>query len=749
MAANGTGHETPALELSDSHVVCRSHPKASAGVRELFLSLNGVDYGSTGVLYKYYSQLADLSLSPTGGLVGGGTLVTFIGHGFDAFFGALNDTLCRWGNATHSPVTAPVSIQPTTLICPTVAQPPGSVDVFIALNKIDYANLDLDFKYYVAPSFSSVSPTLGASSGGVRVTISGRGFLGFTEDASLGRCRFDHQPTRLLRLTDTEIVCSSATVPLNASAPTGAAATSKATELQLALNGADFSQVGLYRTFPERVNATGVAGGPAGGPSAGGTVLTIFGSGLSAVTHCKLGNGTAMPVLEANDTALTCRMTAIGDGTAVDGAAFLEGPREASASAAAAASFTQEALVLASYPTGYAPLLLSRGGAAALGGDGAAENDGGADAAAAGGDRGFFFTAQYFYLYPPPGNFSGILPRGGPLMKPTAVTLRGDGFLGFDGKAEQARCRWGGPEASGDVTTPTILTDSMLVCFSFARPTAGTVELFVSLNAGADFHATGQKFVFYPEPVMLRTGCLGAVKGCLTTGPTSGINPMKVTGIGLHGQRDGQGDGFVSYEEARCRFQDVSTGEYYYNRIATRLDVAEGGEVMGSGLKNGSITADGSSLYCVTPPAAVMQKIVTIVAVALNGVDFVAAADTSTSQYAYYPQSVFSISPVGGTFDEGTSVTVRGFFFPGFDGLKSSARCNFGGQLSIPTLLRVLTGAEAIDGVVNGEIVCASPTRSSSPFRSDAGGTGMEDVPFSVALNTVDFVGNENVTFRA
>ena len=61
------------------------------------------------------------------------TLVTFTGHGFDAFFGALNDTLCRWGNATHSPVTAPVSIQPTTLICPTVAQPPGSVDVFIAL----------------------------------------------------------------------------------------------------------------------------------------------------------------------------------------------------------------------------------------------------------------------------------------------------------------------------------------------------------------------------------------------------------------------------------------------------------------------------------------------------------------------------------------------------------------------------------------------------------------------------------------
>jgi hypothetical protein len=41
--------------------------------------------------------------------------------------------------------------------------------------------------------------------------------------------------------------------------------------------------------------------------------------------------------------------------------------------------------------------------------------------------------------------------------------------------------------------------------------------------------------------------------------------------------------------------------------------------------------------------------------------------------------------------------------------------------------------------------VCASPTRDSSSARTDAGGAGYEDVTFSVALNTVDFVGNENV----
>ena len=51
---------------------------------------------------------------------------------------------------------------------------------------------------------------------------------------------------------------------------------------------------------------------------------------------------------------------------------------------------------------------------------------------------------------------------------------------------------------------------------------------------------------------------------------------------------------------------------------------------------------------------------------------------------------------------------------------------------------------EAQDGI----IVCSSPPKPTSAARTDAGGPGYEDLAFSVALNTVDFVGNENVTFR-
>ena len=68
---------------------------------------------------------------------------------------------------------------------------------------------------------------------------------------------------------------------------------------------------------------------------------------------------------------------------------------------------------------------------------------------------------------------------------------------------------------------------------------------------------------------------------------------------------------------------------------------------------------------------------------------------------------MYSITPVGGAFTESASITVSGFFYPGFDGLKSSARCKFGDQQSTPNLL------EAKDGI----IVCESPLRAARDVR--------------------------------
>lgn len=79
--------------------------------------------------------------------------------------------------------------------------------------------------------------------------------------------------------------------------------------------------------------------------------------------------------------------------------------------------------------------------------------------------------------------------------------------------------------------------ESAVVCISFdlsaspapALPTI-PVEVFVSLNAGGDYHATGLFFTYYREPAVFLTGCKELqVKGCYTAGPTIGGNPVKVT----------------------------------------------------------------------------------------------------------------------------------------------------------------------------------------------------------------------------
>jgi hypothetical protein len=296
------------------------------------------------------------------------------------------------------------------------------------------------------------------------------------------------------------------------------------------------------------------------------------------------------------------------------------------------------------------------------------------------------------------------------------------------------------------VTVPIVLTDSTIVCDSYKDISLSAGQDFhdvivdISLNDGQDFHDTTQQFRFYTSPDVTRTGCLGAKKGCLVEGPTDGGNPLQVIGRGFNR--------YVDYERARCRFS--YEGGFFYGQIAFSIH-ADGpcAEVQDSagnsypeysgctqGMDGGSIALDGMSLYCVTPLAKTQSKIVTNVAIALNGVDY---RTSDASLYSYYPQTVETIKPAGGVFTEATSITVTGFFFPGFDGLQRSARCKFGvgDDVALQTVPSILDAQ-------NGIIVCASPPRADSAFITEAGGcedepstAGCLDVPFSVALNTV------------
>ena len=77
-------------------------------------------------------------MEPTGGLVDGGSPITFSGVGFDAFYGRLNDTLCRWGHPAGDAVVIarPVRMDGTALVCTSAPQDaPGLGPIQIARNR--------------------------------------------------------------------------------------------------------------------------------------------------------------------------------------------------------------------------------------------------------------------------------------------------------------------------------------------------------------------------------------------------------------------------------------------------------------------------------------------------------------------------------------------------------------------------------------------------------------------------------------
>lgn len=147
------------------------------------------------------------------------------------------------------------------------SSPVSSVCRSIALNRVDFADLGLEYRFYAAPSFSSIGPALGASNGGVRVTIRGLGFSRFSGLAEFAACRWgsgEHM-TVPLSLTDEEIICESARRDdLSANANnTRQQQTSEG--LFVALNAVDFTWTQeVFEYFSESVSNLTVGTGPAG-----------------------------------------------------------------------------------------------------------------------------------------------------------------------------------------------------------------------------------------------------------------------------------------------------------------------------------------------------------------------------------------------------------------------------------------------------------------------------------------------------
>ncbi|WP_157789720.1 choice-of-anchor G family protein, partial [Candidatus Microthrix parvicella] len=221
-------------------------------------------------------------LTPPSGPTAGGTVVTITGSGFTGATGVTFDgtpgTSINVISDTEIEITSPPhAAGPTDVVVttPVGASAPGT------------------FTFVPPPVVTDLTPPSGPTAGGTVVTITGSGFTGATG------VTFDGTPgTSINVISDTEIEITS---PPHAAGPTDVVVTTPV--------GA--SAPGTFTFVPPPV-VTDLT--PPSGPTAGGTVVTITGSGFTGATGVTFDGtpGTSINVISDTEIEITSPPHAAG-----------------------------------------------------------------------------------------------------------------------------------------------------------------------------------------------------------------------------------------------------------------------------------------------------------------------------------------------------------------------------------------------------------------------------------------------------
>ncbi|MEO7015324.1 MAG: choice-of-anchor G family protein [Leifsonia sp.] len=212
-------------------------------------------------------------LTPTHGPETGGTTVTITGTGFTGSTGV------TFGG---TPGTVFTVLNDTTITVTSPAHAPGPVAVVVQHPNGD--SLPGTFTFDPLPLVTGVTPTHGPETGGTAVTITGSGFTGATG------VTFGGVPaTGVTVVNDTTIT---ATTPAHAPGATGV--------IVQGPGGASAPGSFLFDPVPAITTLA-----PNHGPDAGGTVVTITGSGFTGATGVTFGGVAGTGFTVVNDTTIT------------------------------------------------------------------------------------------------------------------------------------------------------------------------------------------------------------------------------------------------------------------------------------------------------------------------------------------------------------------------------------------------------------------------------------------------------------
>jgi hypothetical protein len=266
------------LLVSSTTTLTATTPSNSAGAATVAITTG---FGSASGInaYVYLNAPTFGSISPNSGPTAGGQTVTITGTNF--VIGGTTVTI--GGNATTS-----VSVSgSTSLTAVTPSGTAGAANVVVTTNGGSATGTNA-YTYTNPPIVTGISPTSGPQGGGTTVTITGTN-LSYPTAVNFGA-----NPATILTNSSTQITVTSpagspGTVDVTVTTGGGTSATSSADQ---------FTYIGA---------PTFISISPTTGPVAGGTFVTITGSGFSGTTSL-LFNTTSATNITANANTITANV---------------------------------------------------------------------------------------------------------------------------------------------------------------------------------------------------------------------------------------------------------------------------------------------------------------------------------------------------------------------------------------------------------------------------------------------------------
>ena len=238
---------------------------------------SGTSVASAASAYSYDAVPAITGISPASGPTAGGSTVTLTGTGLT------RATAVQFGPTTTSNV---VRVSATTLRVTSPARAVGTVDVRVTTpGGTSAVTTRARYTYQAPPAVTSLSTTAGPLRGGTAVTVTGLRLDGATRVSFGG--------------TDAAFTVVSATT-IRATTPAHAAGLVSVTvTTPFGTSAASPSATFAFDPVPV---ITGVS--PQTGPPAGGTVVTLTGTGLTRATAVRFGTSVATNLVRVSDTSL-------------------------------------------------------------------------------------------------------------------------------------------------------------------------------------------------------------------------------------------------------------------------------------------------------------------------------------------------------------------------------------------------------------------------------------------------------------